>query len=86
VLALTLFQSEDAIFGEGSMNDGTDTLQVLASGSVAGERMSLDVTSSRTNSLYRLDLTTTGGSASGEYRAFSTTGAPWNGIAKGIRT
>ncbi len=84
-LALTLFQSEDAVFGEGSINDGGDTLQVSASGSAEGDRLNLDVTSSGTINLYRLALTMSGNSVSGDYRAFSTGGQPWTGIANGFR-
>ncbi|NMC10401.1 MAG: hypothetical protein GYA39_05430 [Methanothrix sp.] len=85
-LSLTLFQSEDAIFGAGSMNDGGDTLEVSASGSVEKDRLNLDITSLGVISLYRLALTTNGGSVSGNYRAFSASKEPWTGIANGIRT
>lgn len=84
-LALNLFQSEDAVFGEGSINDGGDTLQVSASGSAEGDKLNLDVTSSGNISLYRLALTMSGNSVSGDYRAFSTGGQPWTGIANGFR-
>ncbi|NMB85154.1 MAG: hypothetical protein A4E44_01977 [Methanosaeta sp. PtaB.Bin018] len=85
-LSLTLFQSEDAIFGTGSMNDGGDTLEVSASGSVEKDRLNLDITSLGIVSLYRLALTTNGDSVSGNYRAFSAGKEPWAGIANGIRT
>ena len=85
-LALTLFQSEDAVFGEGTINDGGDTLQASASGSVEGDKLNLDVTSSRTINLYRLALTMNGNTLSGDYRAFSADGQPWKGIVNGIRT
>jgi hypothetical protein len=85
-LALNLFQSEDAVFGEGTINDGGDTLQASASGSVEGDKLNLDVTSSGTINLYRLSLTMAGNILSGDYRAFSTDGQPWKGIANGIRT
>lgn len=85
-LAMDLFQSEDAVFGEGTINDGADTLQASASGSVEGDELNLDVTSSGTINLYRLTLTVKGNTLSGDYRAFSTDGLPWKGIANGIRT
>ena len=85
-LALNLIQSEDAVFGEGSVNDGGDTLQASASGSVEGDKMNLDVTSSGIINLYRLSLTMNGNTLSGDYRAFSADGQPWKGIAHGIRT
>ena len=85
ILALTIFQSENAVFGTGTMNDGGDTVKVSASGSVAGDKFGLDVISSGTISLFRLTLNATGNSASGEYRAFSTDSNPWIGIVEGIR-
>jgi hypothetical protein len=83
ILALELFQSENAIFGTGTMNDGSDTLKVSASGSIAADKLSLDVISSGVISLYRLKLNASGESASGEYRAFSTNVDPWIGVAEG---
>ena len=85
VLALTLFQSYNAVFGNGRINDGGDTLEVLASGSVEGDKLYLEATSSGTIILYRLALTESGNSASGEYRAFSTGGETWIGLADGVR-
>ena len=83
-LALKLFQLEDAVFGTGNMNDGGDTMKVSASGSVSADKLSLDVVSSGTVNLYRLKLNLSGSSAEGEYRAFSTKGDPWMGIAEGV--
>jgi hypothetical protein len=83
-LALTLFQSENAVFGTGNINDGGDTMKVSASGSVSADKLSLDVISSGTVNLYRLRLNLSGNSASGEYRAFSTKGDPWTGIVEGM--
>ena len=84
VLALTLFQSYNAVFGTGRINDGGDTLEVSASGSVEGDKLYLDATSSGTITLYRLALTENGNTASGEYRAFSTGGETWIGLAEGV--
>jgi len=85
VLALTLFQSDNAVFGSGTMNDGKDTLKVSSSGSVAADKLGLDVISSGSISLYRLKLNLSGDFASGEYWAFSTKSAPWMGIVEGRR-
>jgi hypothetical protein len=85
VLALALFQSYNAVFGTGRINDGGDTLEVIASGSVEGDRLYLDATSSGTIILYRLALTESGNTASGEYRAFSTGNETWKGLADGVR-
>ena len=85
VLALTLFQSYNAVFGTGRINDGGDTLEVMASGSVEGDKLYLEATSSGTIILYRLALTESGNTASGEYRAFSTGNETWKGLADGVR-
>jgi len=85
VLALTLFQSYNAVFGTGRINDGGDTLEVMASGSVDGDKLYLEATSSGTIILYRLALTESGNTASGEYRAFSTGNETWKGLADGVR-
>lgn len=85
VLALTLFQSEDAIYGMGTLNDGGETMKASASGSLEGDKIYLGVTTLGTISLYRLALTTNGNSLSGEYKAFSPREKPWIGIAEGMR-
>jgi hypothetical protein len=85
VMALTLFQSYNAVYGTGSINDGGDTLPVSASGSVEGYKLYLDAISSGTVTLYRIALTISGNSASGEYRAFSNGEETWIGLAEGVR-
>ncbi len=85
-LVLTLFQSEDSVFGTGSMRDGNNTLLVAASGSVDGDKLNLDLTSFGTINLYRLTLTSSGDSASGDYKAFSAGGQSWTGSAKGTKS
>jgi hypothetical protein len=85
VMAVALFQSYNAVYGTGTINDGGDTLPVSASGSVEGDKLYLDATSSGNVTLYRLALTTSGNSASGEYRAFSNGGETWIGLAEGVR-
>jgi hypothetical protein len=85
VLALTLFQSYNAVFGTGRINDGGDTLEVMASGSVEGDQLYLEATSSGTIILYRIALIESGNTASGEYRAFSTSNETWKGLADGVR-
>jgi len=85
VMALTLFQSYNAVYGTGTINDGGETLAVSASGSVEGDKLYLDATSSVIVTLYRLALTASGDSASGEYRAFATGQETWIGLAEGVR-
>lgn len=85
VMALNLYQSENAVFGTGSINDGGESMRVSASGSLADNRLALDATSSGTIILYRMALTTDGRSASGEYRAFSNVEPAWSGTVEGTR-
>jgi hypothetical protein len=85
VMALALFQSDNAVSGTGTINDGGDTQKVSASGSVQGDKWNLNATSLGTTTLYQLFLTTNGNSASGEYGAFPTSGKPWIGLADGTR-
>jgi hypothetical protein len=86
IMALRLFQSENVVFGTGTINDGGDTLKILASGSLEGGKLNLDIISDEMIALYRLDLTIKGNSASGEYVAFSTNGENWSGFADGMLT
>jgi hypothetical protein len=85
-MVLTLFQSEGAVFGTGSMKDGNNTFPVTASGSTDGENLSLDVTTSGSINMYKLALTASGDSASGDYKAFSSDGQSWTGTATGTRS
>jgi hypothetical protein len=83
-MALSLFQSESTVLGMGNINDGGDTLKVLASGSISADKLRLDVISSGIVNLYRFTLNLSGSSASGEYKAFSTKGETWIGTAEGM--
>lgn len=85
-VAVRLYQSGSALLGSGNMNDGGDTLKVLASGLISADKLYLDVISSGVVNLYRLGLNLSGSSASGEYRAFSTSGEAWTGTAEGTLT
>lgn len=85
-IALSLFQNGDALFGTGNMREGNDTLQVAASGSLQGDDMNLDITTLGSISLYRLTLSFSGDSASGDYTAFSASGDAWTGSADGMRS
>lgn len=83
---ITLFQVGDVLFGAGNLNEDNSTLQVAASGSILGEEMNLDITSTGPISLYRLALNLSRDSAAGDYNAFSASGDSWTGSASGTRT
>jgi hypothetical protein len=85
-LTLTLLQSGNAISGTGTINDGEDTQKVTASGSIQGDQLNLNASSSGTINLYQIVLLANGNSASGKYRAFPTGGEPWIGLAEGMRS
>jgi hypothetical protein len=85
-LALTLLQSGNAISGTGMINDGNDSQKVTASGSIQGDQLNLNASSSGTINLYQIVLLANGDSASGKYKAFPTSGEPWIGLAEGMRS
>lgn len=85
-IVLTLFEHGNAVFGTGSMSNENSTLLVAASGFLDGDTLDLDLTTLGSINLYRLSLTTSGDSASGNYTAFSASGQSWMGSAEGIRS
>ena len=85
VMALTLYQSEDAVFGTGSINDGGDSMKISASGRWKNDSLSLDAVSLGTVIFYRMAIVTDGRSASGDYRAFWEEEPAWNGTVEGSR-
>jgi hypothetical protein len=86
ILVLGLFASESSVFGAGTMNDGGDTMKASASGMInSAGNLSLDVTTSGSVSLYKLDMAVNDTMTLGEYRAFSQEGETWKGIVEGRR-
>lgn len=84
---ITLFQNGDSIFGKGNLNEGNDTIQVTASGSLDADGLKLDLTPSIGSiGLYKLALNLNEDSAEGAYQAFSVSGESWTGNVTGIRT
>ena len=84
-MALRLYVSGDAIFGTGTINDGIKTERLSASGSLAGENVSLDVVTSGEVSLYRFNLIKEVNSLLGQYRAFPAQGEAWSGMVQANR-
>jgi hypothetical protein len=84
---LTLFQNGDAVFGSGVVNlDANTTMMAAASGSLLDGELNLDLVTLGKVNLYRLDLTVSGESATGNYTAYSTSGATSTGEAEGTRS
>lgn len=84
-IALTLSQNGGAVFGTGQMKEGTESILVAASGNVVGSKLNLDMVSLAPVKLYRLTLSASGNSASGDYSIIAANGAPTNGTAKGSK-
>jgi hypothetical protein len=83
---ITLIQSEDAVFGKGKIMDGNDTQTAVASGSIEGNMLNLDLVSPDNLRLYRLSMTVSGNSVTGSNTAFSPSESPSTGPAKGLRS
>jgi hypothetical protein len=83
--SLALFQEGASIFGSGSLRANNNTHQVMASGTLQGDVMSLDLTSQQPIMLYKLLLNMSKDDASGNYRAISASGDQWTGDVEGFR-
>jgi hypothetical protein len=82
---LTLSQSDDTIFGTGSFEEGNNTLNVTASGTMNMDELNLDLMPAGTANLYMLALAVRGDYATGDYKAISPGGKSWTGEARGNR-
>ena len=83
---LTIFQNGDTIYGTGNLNlDANTAMIAVASGTVTGDQVNLDIVSLGKVSLYRIFMTVSGDSATGSYTAFSPGLSPATGTAKGLR-
>ena len=82
---ITLVQSEDAVYGKGTIMDENDTQTAVASGSIKGDMLNLDLVSLENLRLYRLSMTVSGNSVTGSNIAFSPSESPSTGPAKGLR-
>lgn len=80
---LSLFQNGAVILGYGSMSSENETQGVTVSGSVEESGLNLSVTTLNTLDLYRLKLTTSGKSVSGNYNAYAAGGETWSGTVTG---
>jgi hypothetical protein len=83
---ITLVQSEDAVFGKGKIMDENNIQTAVASGSIKGNMLNLDLVLPDVLRLYRLSMTVTGNSATGSNTAYSTSESPSKGEARGFRS
>jgi hypothetical protein len=85
-VSLVLNESNHVVFGSGNITEGNSTQQITSTGLVDGSRLDLNLTTLGTVNLYMLQLTTSGDSAAGEYRAHSADGRSWTGNATGVKS
>lgn len=83
---ITLVQSEDAVFGKGKIMGENDTQTAIASGSIKGNLLNLDLVSLEDLRLYRFAMTVSGNSMTGSNTAFSLNESPSTGPARGLRS
>lgn len=81
-IALQMYQSNDVVFGKGTIAVGSGTQNVMATGTITGNKLNMDVLSDDLT-LFRLSLTMNGKSLSGDYHGYSVSYVPWKGIAMG---
>ena len=79
---LQMSQSNDVVFGKGTLTVGSSVQGATATGTVSGNKLSLDILTDDLT-LFRLSLTMNGKSLSGDYHGYSTIYVPWKGIAMG---
>ena len=84
-VSLALFQDGSTIFGSGSIREGNSTRQLMASGSLQGAALSLDLTAQQPMMLYKLILNLSQDEASGRYSAIPASGGSWTGEVDGFR-
>lgn len=84
-VSLALFQEGASIFGSGSLREGNSTSQVMASGTLQGDLLNLDLTTQQPITLYKLLLNLSDDEVSGKYSAISSGGDKWTGQVDGFR-
>lgn len=82
---LKLFQSGDVVFGKGEIMDDSSTLAAVASGSVAGDELDLDLIATEELELFRLSMIVNGNSTIGSFTAFSPNASSFTGTSRGLR-
>ena len=83
---LVLFQSGSAIFGRGNLSSGMVSQWAVASGSVSGSNLELDVVPESGTELYAISVDISRLPFAGTYVLFRTNIAPKPGTLRAIRT
>jgi len=77
-----MFQSDNILFGKGTISAGGSEQEVYATGTITGNKLNMDVLT-EDMTLFRLTLTMSGRSLSGDYHGYSASYVSWKGIAMG---
>jgi len=81
-VGLQMSQSDDVVFGKGTIVVGNGIQTATATGTIIGNKLNLDILTDDLT-LFRLSLTMNGKSLSGDYHGYSTSYVPLKGIAMG---
>ncbi len=81
-VVLQMYQSNDIVFGKGTITVGSSLQNAGATGTISGNKLNMDILSDDLT-LFRLSLTMNGKSLSGDYHGYSVSVVPWKGIAMG---
>ena len=81
-VVLQMYQSNDVVFGKGTIAVGSSLQNATATGTTVGNKLNLDILSDDLT-LFHLSLTMNGKSISGDYHGYSVRYVPWKGIAMG---
>ncbi len=79
---LQMSQSENVIWGEGTISIGEAVQATRATGTINGNKANLDIITDDLT-LFRLYLTMNRNSLSGDYHGYNASIMPWKGIAMG---
>lgn len=79
---LEMSQSNDVVYGKGTISADKVVQNVTATGSFSENKLQLDILTADLT-LFRLDLTLSRKSLSGDYHGYSPSYMPWKGIAMG---
>jgi len=81
-VSISMFQSNNILFGRGTISAEGKTQEVSATGTIDGSKLNMDILS-EDMTLFRLTLTMNGKSLSGDYHGYSASYVSWKGIAMG---
>ena len=84
---ITLYQSGEIVYGKGTITEGSDTQEVVATGSLSGTGLELDIVPIRDARLYKMMLVLGSDGGKGSYSAYTPdTSLPVVGTVKSTRS